>query len=177
MPQKEKDKKVAQLPGTPNQSSCDFLAFPKMGILLLMHALGIIGATMSNEEHLHCTRICLGACICGLGCKYKPFFHGHKCVWMHAPRPPLTSMEWAHNRYASEKPKAMVWGGVECGPDSSGKPLRSRALLSVKTRWICSYDTWWVSWGKKHKKIKSKCFEKTFFEPCNICFSKCPPFM
>jgi hypothetical protein len=31
--------------------------------------------------------------------------------------------------------------------------------------------------GKNIKKIKASVLKKTFFEPCNICFSKCPPFM
>ncbi len=107
-----------------------------------------------NNKHLHCTEICLGACTCGLGCKYKPFSHGHECVWMHAPTPLLQAWDGPTKIYASGKAKAMVWGGVEHGPDSSGKPFQSRVLLSVKTRWICSYDTWRVSW-EKTLKIKA----------------------
>jgi hypothetical protein len=150
---------VAHLPGTPNQSSCEFLAFPKMGILLWCMHLGIIGATMSNE-HLHCTESCLGACICGLGCKYKPFSMGinvFECMHLG----PSYKHGMGPQTYTSEKPNAMVWGGVEHGPDSSGKPLLSQALLSVKTRWICSYDTWWASWGK-NIKTKASVLKKQF---------------
>jgi hypothetical protein len=142
-----------------------------MGILLWCMHLGIIGATMSNG-HLHCTGICLGACICGLGCKYKPFSMGMNVFeCMHLG--PSCKHGMGPQRYASEKPKVMmVWGRVKRGPDSSGKHLWLRALLSAKTRWICSYDTWWVSCGKNIKN-KNKCLEKTIFEPC-IMFFKAP---
>jgi hypothetical protein len=73
---------------------------------------------------------------------------------MHAPTPLLQAWDGPTKIYASGKAKAMVWGGVEHGPDSSGKPFQSRVLLSVKTRWICSYDTWRVSW-EKTLKIKA----------------------
>lgn len=39
-----------------------------------------------NNKHLHCTEICLGACTCGLGCKYKPFPMGinvFECMHLH----------------------------------------------------------------------------------------------
>jgi hypothetical protein len=131
---------------------------------------------MSNE-HLHCTGICLGACICGLGCKYKPFSMGinvFECMHLR----PSYKHGMGPQRYASEKPKAMVWGGVKRGPDSFGKPLWSRALLSVKTRWICSYDTWWVLLGGgKTQKIKTSVLKKHFLSHDALCFSNSPSFI
>lgn len=79
----KKKTKVAHLPGTPNQSSCDFLAFPKMGILLWCMHLGIIGATMSISI---APKSVLVHALVALGVNINPFPMGmnvFECMHLH----------------------------------------------------------------------------------------------